>query len=409
MNDAGSMAASGELGDGTRCVHAGLPEPRAGRPFLPGPVFAAPYHLGPDGPQPDVDGYGRTDNATWRALERAIGDLEGGECVVFASGMAAISAVLLALTSAGDTVVLPTDGYYRARSFATQALPAKGVQVRQVPTVGPYPSLSGVRLALVETPANPGLDVCDVAALAAEARRGGALLAVDNTTATPLGQRPLDLGADVSVASGTKALTGHSDLLLGYACTRDRGVAEALRTWRGSTGGIPGPFEAWLAHRSLATLDLRLARQSANAEAVAQLLDGHPAVGSLRWPGRPADAAYRLARRQMRRIPGVVTFTLADKAAVERFLARSRLVFAATSFGGLHTTADRREQWGDDAPAGLVRLSCGVEDTADLLADLRSALDAALDGAAVEAAPGAPEAGAGGHGTPQGAAGGGSA
>lgn len=367
------------LGDGTRCVHAGLPDPAAGRPFLPGPVFAAPYHLGPQGPQPGVDGYGRTDNATWRALESAIGELEGGECVVFASGMAAISAVLLALVAAGDTVVLPSDGYYRARAFAAQALPAKGVRVREVPTAGPYPPLSGVRLVLLETPANPGLDVCDIAELSTAARAGGALLAVDNTTATPLGQRPLDLGADISVASGTKALTGHSDLLLGYACTRDPQLAEVLRTWRGSTGGIPGPFEAWLAHRSLATLDLRLARQTANAAAVAELLAGHPAVHSPRWPGRPADPAYRLAVRQMLRIPGVIAFTLADKAAVDRFLAGSRLVYAATSFGGLHTTADRREQWGDDTPAGLVRLSCGVEDTADLVADVRVALDAALE------------------------------
>jgi cystathionine gamma-lyase len=150
-----------------------------------------------------------------------------------------------------------------------------------------------------------------------------------------------------------------------------------LRAWRNATGAVPGPFEAWLAHRSLGTLDLRLARQSANAAAIAELLASHPAVRSVRWPGLPGDPSAALAARQMRRIPGVVTFTLADKAAADRFLTTARLVAAATSFGGVHTSADRRAQWGDATPDGLLRLSCGIEDTADLLADLRTALDAA--------------------------------
>jgi cystathionine gamma-lyase len=363
-------------------VHAGLRAPAAGEPFMPGPVFAAPYHLDPvAGPQPGVDGYGRTDNRTYRILEHAIGDLEGGECVVFASGMAAITAVLLATLRGGDTVVLPSDGYFLTRAFAGEHLPGRGVTVRTMPTVGPYPALDGVRLLLLETPSNPGLDVCDIRDLAARAHAYGGLVAVDNTTSTPLGQRPLDLGADFSVASGTKALTGHSDMLLGYVCARDPELAATIRTWRARTGGIPGPFEAWLAHRSLGTLDLRLARQTANAAAVADLLAGHPAVASVRWPGRAGDPAYEAANRQMRRVPGVVTFILADKAAVDRFLAASELVFAATSFGGLHTSADRRAQWGDEAPEGLVRLSCGVEDTADLVADIRRALDAARESA----------------------------
>ncbi|WP_238013008.1 cystathionine gamma-lyase [Dactylosporangium sp. AC04546] len=366
------------LGDGTRAVHAGLPAPVPGRPFLPGPVPAAPYHLDPvAGPQPGVDGYGRTDNSTYRALETAIGELEGGECVVFASGMAAVTAVLLTTLRGGDTLVLPGDGYYLTRVFAAEHLPERGVTVLTAPTSGPYPAFDDVRLLLLETPSNPGLDVCDLGGLAAAVHAHGGLVAVDNTTPTPLGQRPLDHGADFSVASGTKALTGHSDLLLGYVCTRDPQLAATIRTWRGRTGAVPGPFEAWLAHRSLGTLDLRLARQSANAAAVADVLAGHPAVRSVRWPGRPEDPAYGLAKRQMRRVPGVVTFTLADKAAVDRFLDASELVFAATSFGGLHTSADRRAQWGDDAPEGLVRFSCGIEDTADLVADLRRALDAA--------------------------------
>jgi cystathionine gamma-lyase len=361
-------------GDGTRSVHAGLPQPVPGQPFLPGPVFAAPYHLDP-ATGPAGDGYGRPDNPTRRLLEAAIGELEGGECRAFASGQAAITAILMSVLRPGDSVLLPSDGYYAVRSFATSTLDELGVRVGYAPTAGPYPSFDGVRLILLETPANPGLDVCDVAALCAAARAAGALVAVDNTAATPLGQCPLDLGADISVASGTKALTGHSDILLGYAATRDTGLLERITTWRNQTGAIPGAFDAWLAHRSLATLDLRLARQSANAAAVAAALSGRSDVERVRWPGLPDDPSYVVAGRQMRRIPGIVSFDLGSAERVARFLAASRLVFAATSFGGLHTSADRRAQWGDDTPVGFLRMSCGIEDAADLVADITTALD----------------------------------
>ena len=150
-------------GDGTRSVHAGLPDTAVGKPFLNGPVFAAPYHLDPvAGPRPGVDGYGRTDNATYRALETAIGQLEGGECVVFSSGMAAITAVLLTFVRPDDTLVLPRDGYYKTRAFAASFLGERGVTVVGAPTAGPYPSFVDTRLVLLETPANPGLDVCDI-------------------------------------------------------------------------------------------------------------------------------------------------------------------------------------------------------------------------------------------------------
>jgi cystathionine gamma-lyase len=369
-------------GDGTRSVRAGLPEAAPGRPFLNGPVFASIYHLDPvAGPEPGRDGYGRPDNPTRRALEAAIGELEGGECVAFGSGMAAVSAALLALAGAGDTVLVAADGYYGTRVFASESLPAHGITVLTAPTAGPYPDFSGLRLAILETPANPGLDVCDIAGLATLLHEAGALVAVDNTTPTPLGQRPLELGADLVVASGTKALTGHGDLLLGYVCTRSPELATRIRAWRNATGGIPGAFECWLAHRSLATLDIRLARQEANASAIARLLAARSEVVSVRWPGLPSDPAHELAVRQMRRMPGLVTFVLESRERVEAFLGASRLVGTATSFGGVHTTADRRAQWGgDDAPEGLVRLSCGIEDTADLVADIAAALDGTAKG-----------------------------
>src|SRR5262249_34040467 len=173
--------------------------------------------------------------------------------------------------------------------------------VRQVPTSGPY-RLDGAALVLLETPSNPGLDVCDLAEVSAAAHRAGALVAVDNTTATPLGQRPLDLGAHLVLASHPQAPAGHRDLLLGHASTRDAELAARLRDWRTHAGSIPGPFEAWLAHRSLGTLDLRLARQAANALALAELLRGRPEVAGLRYPGLPGDPAHPLAARPMRRL-----------------------------------------------------------------------------------------------------------
>jgi cystathionine gamma-lyase len=364
------------LGDGTRVVHAGLPEPEPGRPFLPGPVFAAPYHLDPEA-GPGLNGYGRPDNPTRRALEAAIGELEGGRVLAFASGQAAVTGLLLATLRAGDTVMVPADGYFPVRAFAEGTLRGLNVTPIQVPTAGPYPSLEGVRLVLLETPANPGLDVADIRRTASLARDAGALLAVDNTAATPLGQRPLELGADLVVASGTKALTGHSDVLLGYVGTTDDALYERLTTWRTQTGAIPGAFDAWLAHRSMATLDLRLARQSTNAAALAALLLARDDVTGVRWPGLPGDPSYRIAGAQMRRIPGVISFDLGSAERVARFLIASELIFAATSFGGVHTSADRRAQWGDDTTPGFVRLSCGIEDTEDLLADLTAALDQA--------------------------------
>jgi cystathionine gamma-lyase len=339
-------------------------------------VLSSTFELGLPGEPTPIDYYGRATNPTWRALEAAIGELDGGECVVFASGMAAIRAVL-GLAAADGALVLPADGYYLARALAVAELAPLGVPVREVPTAGEWPAgtLDEAALVLLETPSNPGLDVADVAAVAAAAHAAGALLAVDNTTATPLGQRPLELGADLVVASDTKALSGHGDVVLGHVSTRSPELAEQLRAARTRGGAVPGPMEAWLALRGLGTLDLRLARQAANAAALVEVLLGHPAVSDVRWPGHPADPAHELAVRQMRRWNGVLRFTLPSEQAVGRFLAATRLVASATSFGGLRSTADRRERWGDAVSPGLVRFSAGCEDPRDLVADVRAALD----------------------------------
>ncbi|MCX5146741.1 cystathionine gamma-lyase [Streptomyces sp. NBC_00320] len=380
---AGTAAARADgLGDGTRAVRAGLPEPVKNEPPLPGPVFAAHFHL-----PGDVEGpytYGRDTNPTWALLERAIGELEapgqdGVDTIVFASGMAAVCAVLLSQARTGDTVVLPDDGY-QALLLVREQLEAYGIHVRTAPTGddAQLAVLDGARLLWIETPSNPGLDVCDVRRLVEAAHAGGTLVAVDNTLATPLGQRPLELGADFSVASGTKGLTGHGDLLLGYVVCRDPGLAAAVRRWRKIVGAIPGPMEAWLAHRSLATIQLRAQRQWANALAVAEALADRTDVTGLRYPGLPADPSHKTAARQMRGFGSVVSFTLPDRAHAERFMAALHLVEDATSFGGVRSTAERRGRWGGDpVPEGFIRLSAGAEDTGDLVADVLRALDAA--------------------------------
>ncbi|MFD9121336.1 cystathionine gamma-lyase [Streptomyces bottropensis] len=371
-----------EPGDGTRAVRAGLPEPVKHEPTLPGPVFAAHYHLPgePTGPY----AYGRDQNPTWTLLERAIGELEApgqddAETLTFASGMAAISAVLFSQLRSGDVLVLPNDGY-NVLPLAGEQLRSYGIEVRSAPTGGDaqLDVLDGARLLWIETPSNPGLDVCDVRRLTEAAHARGCLVAVDNTLATPLGQRPLELGSDFAVASGTKQLTGHGDVLLGYVVGRDAALMASVRRWRKIVGAIPGPMEAWLAHRSLATLQLRADRQSANALAVAEALKGRPEVTGLRYPGLPDDPAHKIASRQMRRYGCVVSFTLPTRARADRFLDALSLVDDATSFGGVRSTAERRGRWGGDAvPEGFIRFSAGAEDTADLVADVLRALSVA--------------------------------
>ncbi|MFK0184441.1 cystathionine gamma-lyase [Streptomyces rubiginosohelvolus] len=370
------------MGDGTRAVRAGLPEPEQFEPTLPGPVFAAHFHLSgePVGPYT----YGRETNPTWTHLERAIGELEApGEDVgttVFASGMAAITAVLLSQVRSGDAVVLPDDGY-QALPLVREQLATYGVEVRTAPTGGDaqLALLTGTKLLWIESPSNPGLDVCDIRRLVEAAHAAGALVAVDNTLATPIGQRPLELGADFSVASDTKGMTGHGDILLGHVTCRDPRLTADVRRWRKVVGAIPGPMEAWLAHRSLSTLQLRIDRQCTTALALAEALAKRTEVTGLRYPGLPTDPSYAVATRQMRRFGSVVSFELADRDTAERFLTALRLVDDATSFGGVRSTAERRGRWGGDAVAeGFVRFSVGAEDPEDLLADVEQALDAAV-------------------------------
>ena len=346
-----------------------------GEPIALPLTLASMYHL--PGDPAGFAGYGRSDNPTWEAAEKMLGHLEGAEALLFPSGMAAIAAAFFAVLEAGDRVLLPADGYYTTRLLADRILARLGVRFDLRPTSGfAEGGFASYRLVFVESPSNPGLDLCDIAHVAAGVRAAGGLSVVDNTTMTPFGQRPLDHGADLIVASDTKAPGGHSDILMGHVASRDPELVAAMREWRKLSGAIPGPFEAWLLHRSLETLDLRFDRMCRTAGLVAGRLAAHPAVRAIRYPGLAKDPAHTLAARQMLRPGFLIGLTLDSGAAADAFIAACPFLRPATSFGGVHTSAERRDRWGDAVAPGFVRLAIGCEPVEELWPALEAALPA---------------------------------
>lgn len=346
-----------------------------GEPVVPPISVATTFHL------PQAQGaahyYGRSGQPTWDAVEAQLAILEGAEVVTFPSGMAAITAALVCCLKAGAKVMIPSDGYYVTRLLGRDLLQVYGVEVVQVPTLEMADrDFAGFQVIYIETPSNPGLDVVDIAGLARRAHAVGALLIADNTTMTPLLQRPLDLGADLVVAADTKAPAGHSDALFGHVAGRDANLMARVREWRRQSGSVPGPFEAYLVHRGLETLEVRLSRMCASAAVIAERLAAHPGVRGLRYPGLPGDASHGAVGGQMANGGFLIGFELAGEAEAEAFLARCPLIEQATSFGGVHTAAERRARWGDAVAEGFIRLSVGVEP----LEVLWSAIDTALAG-----------------------------
>jgi cystathionine gamma-synthase len=339
-------------------------------PSAPGEQVGAPltmsstYHA--DGPV----SYGRGGNPTWSAFEEALGSLEGGDALVFASGMAAVAAAL-SLVPHGGRVVVPTAAYNGTLVTLADREGAGEVVVTPVDvtdTDAVVGALDGAAMLWVESPTNPLLDVADVAALASAAHERGLLVVVDNTFATPLLQQPLDLGADVVVHSVTKYLSGHSDLLLGATVTgpseAGRALHERLRRHRQMHGAIAGPMETWLALRGLRTLSVRLERASANARVLAERLEGHAGVERVRYPGFGAMVSIDVA---------------GDADAAERVAAATRLWVHATSLGGVESQIERRRRQPGEpeaVPENLLRLSVGIEDVDDLWRDLDAALGA---------------------------------
>lgn len=411
--DESPATAGASLGPSTRCVHAGA---GAGRPYpyhaLTPPVVQSATYMFADTADlcnfmearlwGQADGrteYGRYGNPTAAAAEAGLAALEGAEAaLLFASGMAAVTTVLLAFLSAGTHLIITDDAYRRTRQFCQNFLRRLGVECSVVP-MGDYAALEAAirphtRLIVSESPTNPYLRVLDMERVAEIGRRHGVKTLIDATFATPINQRPLEFGVDLVVHSATKYLGGHNDLLAGVVAGSQALIAY-LRQQLWVLGAVPDPHNAYLLLRGLKTLALRVARQNENGQRVAAFLESHPKIERVWYPGLPSHPDHAIARRQMRGFGGVVSFEVRGdpSAGSERGLAAaSRLVDAVTipliapSLGGVETlieqpalmsyydlsSEERREVGIGD---NLVRLSLGIEDGDDLIADLEQALE----------------------------------
>lgn len=343
----------------TVAVVAGRPDRAPGAPLNAPLVPASTYHHGGD------PTYGRDGNPGWAAFEAALGQLEGGSCVAFASGLAASSAILDELAF-GARVVAQRAPYFGVAEQLRDRDARGQLALVALPELTPAAleaTVEGAGLVWVESPTNPMLDVVDLAAVIAVARAAGALVVVDNTFATPFGQTPLALGADVVLHSATKLIGGHSDLLLGAVVIRDASLDQRLRDQRGSTGATPGTLEAYLALRGLRTLPARLARAQVSASELVRRLSAHPRVARVRYPGTGTMISFE------------TTGTADDAEAV---CEACRLIVHATSLGGVETSLERRSRYDSEremgTPATLIRLSVGLEHVDDLWRDLDQAL-----------------------------------
>jgi cystathionine gamma-synthase len=333
--------------------------------------------------------YSRSANPTRTALEQCLAALEAGPAALaFASGLAAEDCLLRTVCSPGDHVLIPDDAYggtYRlfARVLAGWGLSHDVVAMSDLAAVRERLAARPVKMIWVETPTNPLLSIADIRALAQAAREAGAMLVVDNTFASPYLQQPLALGADAVVHSTTKYLGGHSDVIGGAVVVADPELAERLAFTRNATGGVPGPFDAWLTLRGIKTLPVRMDRHCRNAMRVAQMLAEHPAVAEVLYPGLPTHPGHKTAQEQMRAFGGMVSFRLlAGEEAAVRTCGRTRLFTLAESLGGVESLIEYPARMTHasvtgsalEVPADLIRLSMGIEDCDDLLEDLRQAL-----------------------------------
>ncbi|MGH9273175.1 MAG: cystathionine gamma-synthase [Acidimicrobiales bacterium] len=374
-------------GFGTRAVHgAGAPDPVTGA-VVPAISLASTFAQEAVG-KPLAFEYSRSGNPTRAALESHLAVLEHASSgFAFASGLAAEDA-LLRLLAAGDHLLLPDDAYGGTIRLAVHVHAPAGLVVDTVDltdldavTQAWQPS---TRMVWLETPSNPWLRVIDIEAISALAHARGAIVVVDNTFATPALQQPLALGADIVVHSTTKYLGGHSDVVGGFAATNDDALAERIGFLQNAAGAVPGPLDCYLVHRGAKTLQLRMARHSESAMAVAERLAAHPAVGAVHFPGLPSHPGHAIARRQMSAFGGMVSFQLAagEGAALE-VCRRTEVFTLAESLGAVESLIEHPARMthasvagtGNEVPGDLVRLSVGIEDVDDLVADLTQALD----------------------------------
>jgi cystathionine gamma-synthase len=348
----------------TVAVTAGRPRHEPDAPLNAPVTMASTYVAGGD-----VE-YGRYGNPSWSAFEEALGALEMGRCLAFASGLAAVATIVELVGQ--DAVVVAPRHAYNGTVMQLADLEARGrLKVRLVDvtdTDAVVAACEDSALVWMESPTNPALEVVDLPRVIAAAHDAGAHVVVDNTFATPLLQQPLELGADLVVHSATKYIAGHSDVLMGAVATRSDELYDVLKKRRDLVGNSPGPFEAWLALRGLRTLHVRLERAQSNAEELARRLESHPAVASVAYPG----------------LGGIVNFVATGGPLAADLVTRStRLWVHATSLGGVESTFERRRRWrteADTIPEALVRCSVGIEDVDDLWRDLSQALDLTLEG-----------------------------
>lgn len=380
-----------ELGFSTRAIHVAQdPEPITGAVITP--IFQTSTYAQEEVGQHRGFEYSRTDNPTRQVTEQVLASLEGGRYgLAFASGMAAETTIML-LFKAGDHVVAGDDLYGGTRRLFTRVLERFGLEFTFVDTSDPERVAAAMRpetrVVWLESPTNPLLKIVDIAAVSEVAHRQEAVVVVDNTFATPYFQQPLALGADIVVHSATKYLGGHSDLVMGAIVTSRDDLYTELKFHQNSAGGVPGPFDSWLLLRGLKTLSLRMRQHGCNATAVAHFLESQPQVRRVLYPGLPSHPQQALAARQMSGFGGIVTIDLeGGEPAARRFLRAMRLFVTAESLGGVESLADHpaimthasvpadvREAAG--IAGGLIRLSVGIEDEADLLEDLERGLRA---------------------------------
>lgn len=358
MSAAASDPASPALHRDTLAVVTGRPEQGPDAPMNVPPHLTSTYVAG--GPT----GYARYGNPSWAAFEDALGALEGGHCISFASGVAALGAVF-DLVPHGGLVIAPHHSYTGTVGQLNDRAANGRLEVRYVDisdTDAATAACADAALVLIESPTNPALEIAEFAPIIAAAHAAGAIVAVDNTFATPLRQRPLELGADLVVHSATKYISGHSDVLMGAVVTASEEHRDAITTNRGLYGAIPGPFESFLALRGLRTLPVRFERAESTAQELVRRLEGHPALDEVRYPGFGA----------------IVSIVVAGGApAADAFVARTNLWVHATSLGGVESSLERRRRWPAEPATiddGLVRLSVGLEHVDDLAADLLTAL-----------------------------------
>jgi cystathionine gamma-synthase len=368
----------------TLAVHAGRANDPTTGAVVPPISLSTTFERGADGSFPTGYSYARTDNPNRRALEQCIAALEGGgRAFCFASGSAAVTATF-SLLRPGDHLLAPAECYHGTLAQIRTLFASHGIEFglfegRRVADLEAC-WRPNTRLVWVETPSNPLLGITDIAAIAAHAHRLGARLAVDSTFATPLAQRPLDLGADLAVHSTTKYFGGHSDVTGGVVVVRDEGLAQAMTNLQVLGGAVPSPFDCWLIRRSIATLPCRFRAQSDNARAIAEFLAASPGVEQVFYPGLATHAEHALAVRQMRIFGAIVSFCVRGGAREALAVAaRLELFTRATSLGGIESLVEHRasiEGPTTRTPQNLLRLSIGLEHIEDLVADLENALTA---------------------------------